>query len=87
MSAAGSVCGFWDQGAGLAGLGWAFGDSSGGLLLRRDEVAAASAELATEAGGTRLTLRADGSVRSFRIEVRIVPPTPLREIENKGESR
>ena len=56
----GVVCGFWDQGAKLAGLGWTLGGSSAGLLARGDEVAPAAAEIAAN-GETTLVLQAAGS--------------------------
>lgn len=64
----GLVCGFWDEAAGLAGLGWKLGDNRSGLVLRDGEVATAAAEL-SEGDTVRLTLEADGE----RVEAELTP--------------
>ncbi len=64
----GLVCGFWDETAGLAGLGWKLGDSLSGLVLRDGEVATATAEL-SEGDTVRLTLETDRE----RVEAELTP--------------
>jgi hypothetical protein len=60
----GVVCGFWDEAAGLAGLGWELGGNTGGLVLQGGEASPATAEL-SEDGTLRLILKtADESVEA-----------------------
>lgn len=79
MSAAGLVCGFWDEATGLAGLGWKLGNAEGGLLMREGRATPAAAsisaedealrlELASEAGDARAELIPDPAVAKLDLE-------------------
>lgn len=62
----GVICGFWDEAAGLAGLGWELGGSSGAVLLGDGKTSPATASIAE--GGRGLTLRADGIEASAELD-------------------
>lgn len=79
MSGGGVVCGFWDEAAGLAGLGWTLGGSSSGLLAQGDTVAAASSEI--EAGNeTTLVLEASDA----RVEAKLRPRPGATSLNGDG---
>ena len=79
MSGAGVVCGFWDEAAKLAGLGWTLGGSSAGVLARGDEVAPATAEIAAD-GDTTLVLEATDA----RVEAKLSPRPAAASLNGDG---
>jgi hypothetical protein len=65
----GLVCGFWDDAARLAGLGWQLGDASGGVVMRDGAVTPGAAETKAGESSVRLELAAGDE----RIEAELTP--------------
>ena len=65
----GLVCGFWDEAARLAGLGWQLGEASGGVVMRGDTVTPTSAEIDGGDESVRLELKSGDE----RIEAELTP--------------
>jgi hypothetical protein len=65
----GVVCGFWDEAARLAGLGWQLGETAGGVVMRGDSLTPASPEIVAGDESVRLDLTAGDE----RVEAELTP--------------
>jgi hypothetical protein len=81
----GVVCGFWDEAAGLAGLGWELDANAGGLVLQGGEVSPATSEL-SEDGTVRLILKTADETLEAELSPSPAATTPAGANGNGTES-